>query len=476
MQVWLGVFPGRWVALLLGLCLAGCPQLTGAGETFPWKAGVAVQSVTPPEMIWMAGYASRNKPAEGVAQDLFAKAVVLEDPTGSRLLIITLDLIGVPRHLREFLETELAAKHGLRPDQILLNASHTHCGPVLHSPKGSFYSLDAEQLAKVIAYMDRLKLALVDLTSRAIADLAPSKLGYTHARCGVSMNRRLPTPTGFQNSPYPDGPVDQSVPVLRVTGAEGQLRAVLFGYACHNTTLGFFEFCGDYAGFAQADLEAAHPDAVALFVMGCGGDQNPYPRGNIENAKQHGRALANAVEVGLLVAPTEILPPLATAYATPELAFAPAPSQEALTRLAAAGTGYEHQHARRLLDRIEREGSLPMTYKYPIQVIRFGRELTLATLAGEVVVDYSLRLKRELPGERVWVAGYSNDVFGYVPSHRVLKEGGYEGGGAMLYTNLPGPFADDVEDRIFTGLKGLLDSTAQTLEKQTLEKPSQNKQ
>ncbi len=464
MDGWTGYWARLALTVVLGIGLSVVPVFAFAAEELPWKAGVATQSVTPSDLIWMAGYASRTKPAEGVAQDLFAKAVVLEDPAGARLLIVTLDLISVPRHLREYLEAELAAKHGLRPDQILLNASHTHCGPVLHSPKGSFYKLDAEQLAKVIAYMERLKAALVDLAARAIADLAPAKLGYTHARCGVSMNRRLPTPTGFQNSPYPDGPVDQSVPVLRVTGADGQLRAVLFGYACHNTTLGFFEFCGDYAGFAQADLETAHPKAVALFVMGCGGDQNPYPRGNIENAKQHGRSLANAVEVALLVAPTEIHPPLATAYATPELAFAPAPSQEALTRLAAAGTGYEHQHARRLLDRIEQEGSLPTTYKYPIQVIRFGRELTMAALAGEIVVDYSLRLKRELPGERVWVAGYSNDVFGYVPSLRVLKEGGYEGGGAMLYTNLPGPFAEDVEERIFAGLKGLLDSTSKTLD------------
>jgi neutral ceramidase len=81
--------------------------------------------------------------------------------------------------------------------------------------------------------------------------------------------------------------------------------------------------------------------------------------------------------------------------------------------------------------------------------------LLIVALAGEVVVDYSHRLQRELAGPVVWIAGYSNDVFGYVPSLRVLQEGGYEGGGAMLWGSLPGPFAEDVEERIVNQVKKL---------------------
>jgi neutral ceramidase len=423
--------------------------------TLPWNAGVATQSVTPSEMVWMAGYASRTKPAEGIASELFAKAVWLEDAAGGKFLIVTLDLIGVPRRMRAELEAELGKRLGLAPSQMLFNASHTHCGPVLIDPKGGFYTLDDGERAKLIKYYERLVAALVELAERAKADAVPAKLGYTHARCGFAMNRRLPSSGGYQNSPYPDGPVDQSVPVLRVIGADGKVRAVLFGYACHNTTLGFMEFCGDYAGFAQTEIEKAHPGTTALFVMGCGGDQNPYPRGKIELARLHGAALASAVEVALGVGPTEIRPPLKTWYETAPLPFAPAPSKEKLEEIATKGSGYEQKHAQRLLARIAAEGSLPTQYDYPIQVVRFGGDLTLVALAGEVVVDYSLRIKRELAGERVWVAGYSNDVFGYVPSLRILKEGGYEGGGAMLYTNLPGPFGEEVEERIIETVKRL---------------------
>jgi neutral ceramidase len=451
----------RDVAILLVFAAAVMlGETTSADEPkpaadLPWKAGVATQSITPSEMVWMAGYASRNKPAEGITSELFAKAVWLEDAEGGKFLIVTLDLIGVPRRMRTELEAELGKRLGLAPSQMLFNASHTHCGPVLVDPKGSFYAFDDDEKAKLLKYYERLVAALVELAERARADAAPAKLGYTHARCGFAMNRRLPSKAGYQNSPYPDGPVDQSVPVLRIVGADGKVRAVLFGYACHNTTLGIFEFCADYAGFAQTEIEKAHPGTTALFVMGCGGDQNPYPRGKLEMARLHGAALAGAVDVALTVEPTEIRPPLKTWYETTPLPFAPAPSRESLTALAEKGSGYEQKHAQRLLARIAAEGSLPASYDYPIQVVRFGGDLTLVALAGEVVVDYSLRIKRELAGERVWVAGYSNDVFGYVPSLRVLKEGGYEGGGAMLYTNLPGPFGEEVETRIVETVKRL---------------------
>jgi hypothetical protein len=114
---------------------------------------------------------------------------------------------------------------------------------------------------------------------------------------------------------------------------------------------------------------------------------------------------------------------------------------------------------------IDRDGRLPVAQRDPIQVWQFGSNVrddsaaapsstrepagfTLVALGGEVVVDYALRLAREYPARRMWVAGYSNDVFGYVPSLRVLREGGYEGGDAMIYYAKPGPFTEQVEQLI----------------------------
>lgn len=428
-----------------GQALAPATAPTPAPE---WKAGAATIVITPAELLWMAGYAARTKPAEGKAQDLFAKALALEDTNGTRFVIVTLDLVGIPRTLRDAVAAQAQANYGLPPGALLFNVSHTHCGPVVRSGGSVLYDLDAEQAARLGRYVATLQEKLVAVIGRALADRQPVRLSYTHARAGFGMNRRLPTARGYQNSPYPDGPVDPTVPVLRVETPAGKLRALLFGYACHNTTLAFYQWCGDYAGFAQADLEAAHPGTVALFFMGCGGDQNPYPRGTLELARQHGRTLANAVEAALLPQPKPLHGPLRVAFEEVTLHFVPPSGRDELLRQLESTDKYDRRKAQLLLDELTGTGRIEASYAYPIQVAQFGTDLTIVALAGEVVVDYSLRLQRELGSSTLWVAGYSNDVFGYVPSLRVLREGGYEGRDAMRYTRLPGPFAPDVEDRI----------------------------
>ena len=415
-----------------------------------WKAGVSKVEITPTESMWMAGYAARKKPSEGVAQPLFAKALALEDQRGARLVIVTTDLIGIPRPLRDYLAAEAQKQFKLPPEALLLNASHTHCGPELRAHKYALMDLDEDRLQQGRAYFEALKQKLLTIIGRSLDALKPAQLSYQHARAGFAMNRRTPTEKGYQNHPYPDGPVDHAVPVLKVESAEskGKLIALLFGYACHNTTLSFYQFCGDYAGYAQEYLEEAHPGTVAMFLNGTSGDQNPYPRGTLELAKQHGRALANGVEAALQTNPTALPGPLVCAYGEATLDFAPPPSREQLERDVKSPNERESRHAKLLLKQLEDDGKIRDTYSYPIQAVALGDDLLLVALAGETVVDFSLRLKRELAGPAVWIAGYSNDVFGYVPSLRVLTEGGYEGGGAMLFSSLPGPFAPSVEERI----------------------------
>jgi len=430
-----------------------------AADQNVWKAGAASAVITPEGPIWMAGYASRNKPSEGVAQDLFAKALAIEYSSSSRLVIVTLDLIRVPRPMRDFVAKAAEEKHKLQPASLLMNCSHTHSGPLMltQAKPSVMFDLSDEEFARVEKYTLRLQTTLVELVGRAIADLAPSKVGYSHARAGFAMNRRLPTDKGYTNSPYPDGPVDHDVPVLRVESPDGKLRAVLFGYACHNTTLSLYDICGDYAGYAQQYLEAAHPGTTAMFLNGCSGDQNPYPRGKLEQAQQHGRSLANAVEAALLPKPRALSGTLRTAFRDVTLDFAPPPSREKLQEQAASRDAGDQRKAKLLLEELDKTGRINTQYPYPVQAVQFGNDLTLVALGGEVVVDFSLRLKRELAGpSAVWVAGYSNDVFGYVPSLRVLHEGGYEAGTAFRYSPLPGPFAPTVEERIMNAAHELV--------------------
>ena len=434
----------RWLLSLLLLTPAAA--LAQEAPT-TWKAGVASQVITPRKNVWMAGYAARKKPAEGKAQDLYAKALALEDQRGGRFVIVTLDLIGITRTMREEVARQAEQKYGLPRERLLLNASHTHSGPLVRPRPSVTYDLTEEQWKEAEAYIGELQDLLAQVIGKALQELRPARISYSHARAGFAMNRRLPTAKGYQNSPYPDGRVDHEVPVLRVEDPKGKLRAVLFGYACHNTTLALQQFSGDYAGYAQEYIQEAHPGATALFLMGCGGDQNPYPRGTLELARQHGRALATAVEAALLPKPRPVSGELKAVLEDVTLQFVPL-SRDELVRMSLSKDVFDKRRSKLLLPEVEKLGQLKSTYAYPVQVVQLGKDLTLVTLAGEVVVDYSLRLKKEIDGNPVWVAGYSNDVFGYVPSVRVLKEGGYEGGGAMRYSSLPGPFAPSVEDRI----------------------------
>lgn len=456
-----------WLVAVLFVLSWVVPMAAAADEPWTWKAGSGSVVITPEQPMWMAGYAARNKPSEGTEQELFAKVLILEDRAGTRLAVVTLDLISVPGGLRHDIVAVCRDRFGLPAESVLLNASHTHCGPELRAFKIRHYGIDSARESQAIEYTRGLSQKIVTLIGETLDRLEPAKVEYVHGRAGFAMNRRLPTDNGVINSPYPDGPVDHEVPVLKVLAADNSLRAVLFGYACHNTTLSFYKFCGDYAGYAQEYLEEAHPGTVCLFLMGCGGDQNPYPRRELELAKQHGRALANAVEAALEARqPQPIAGPLRVAVDDALLEFQQ-PKESELRQLADSGNRYQQSHAQRLLAELEENGRIQTEYAFPVQSVQFGDGLTLVALPGETVVDYSLRLKRELAGAepgrpRVWVAGYSNHVFGYLPSLRVLREGGYEGGGAMIYSAYPGPFTESVEERLIGKVRELVEQVRQS--------------
>ena len=253
------------------------------------------------------------------------------------------------------------------------------------------------------------------------------------------------------------GPVDHDVPVLRVSGADGKPRAIVFGYACHCTVLSFYQFCGDYAGFAQIAIEKANPGTQAMFVAGCGADQNPLPRRTIELAEQYGQQLAAAVQrvLGGALQPVGSNAPLRSEYEEIALPFGTLPTRAQVEADTKSPTFSVASRAKKLLATLDTQGSFAQTYPYPVEVWRLG-DLTWIFLGGEVVADYSLRLKRNLGSSHTWVSGYCNDVMAYIPSLRVLKEGGYEGATAMIYYGHPTAWGESVEEDINASVIRLL--------------------
>jgi len=437
-----------WLMVCLGLCFGiNCV----AAEPNTWRAGVAKVSITPTDPVWMAGYASRNGPSEGTLTELFARAAVLTDGDGHRVVMLTLELIEITDSLREAILKIAQSHHSLKPHELLLNVSHTHGGPMISAKTVADWGIDAGWGSRAESYANDIVKKVDHIIGEAIAKQEPVTISYSHARCGFAMNRRLRTDSGFRLSPNPDGNVDHAVPVLRIETIDNRLLGIIFGYACHNTALGDTrQLHGDYAGFAQEKLESDHRGTVALFLTGCGGDQDPSPRRHLEDARLNGLALASAVEAALSTTKITLPAYLTTSLETIPLAFSPLPARDELTARANSPDGYVSRHARMILDKWPNPADQPADYQYPVQVLTIGQQVLLVALGGEPVVDYSLRLKRELApqGKSVWVAGYSNLVNAYIPTRRVLEEGGYEGTEAIIYQSLPTPFSLDTEERI----------------------------
>jgi hypothetical protein len=414
--------------------------------------------ITPAEPMWMSGYGSRDHAAEGTLHDLWCKALAIEDPRGARALLVTLDLCGISKSVSDEVCTRLKRKLGLDRAAIMIACSHTHTGPMIENNLETMFELSAEDHAKIKSYTRSLEDKIVATAAEAFGNIEPARIAWANGTATYAVNRRnnpeVKVPELRERGEL-KGPVDHEVPVLCVRSLDGTIKSVVFGYACHATVLSFYQWSGDHPGFAQIELEKNHPGAVALFFAGCGADQNPLPRRTVEQAEQYGRELAASVDAVLRGAMNSVGDRLAMRYEELDLPFDTLPTPEDLKKQLEGSNKYEARRAKILLAEIERNGKLAASYPYPVQVWKLsgparGDELTWIALGGEVTVGYSLRLKRELGPGRTWVTGYANDVMAYVPTRRVWDEGGYEGGGAMVYYGLPTRWSADVEELIVT--------------------------
>jgi hypothetical protein len=437
----------RWIWAAFA-CLASllCGVDLYAAEP-EWKVGLAQIKITPERPVQMSGYASRTKPFEKVAADLYAKALVLEDSDGHRAVIVTSDLLGFPAEVAEPICERLQKKIGLKREQILLNSAHTHAGPLLRLKAPAKDDPTAAEALRTIEYTRHLQDKVVEVVAQAAEHLQPAKLSWGGGVANFVMNRREFTPNGIILGNNPRGLADRSVPVLRIDSADGKPLAVLFGAATHNTTLGpdNYEICGDYAGYAQTYIQEKYPKVQAMFMLGCAGDSNPYPRGTMEIARKHGQTLGEEVCRVLDGKLRPVKGPLQIAFARVDLPLQTGLSREELQKLAKDKRNAKSFCATEMLAMLDRGEKLADHYTSPLTVWQFGGDMTLVGLSGEVVVDYVTLLEKALGPNQLWIAAYCNDVFGYLPSARVASEGGYETRG--LYSGGAGyfdPKADEV--------------------------------
>jgi putative membrane-bound dehydrogenase-like protein len=411
-----------------------------------WSAGVARIDITPSYPVRLSGFGFRRTESEGVTQRIWAKALALGDD--SPAVLITVDNLGVPARIVQELARRLGKK-GVRRDRLAVTATHTHTAPMLTGVAPTLFGMPIpkEHQEHIDDYTREFTDKLEKVALAALADRKPARLSWGVGSVGFARNRRTP-----------GGPVDDDLPMLVVRDLRGKVRAVYVSYACHCVTLSNNKISGDWAGYAQQAIEDDHPGAVALVSIGCGADSNPdsgVTGDKADIASRQGTQIAAEVR-RLLKGYLAPVPPLSTSMAIEtQLPLAELPGRDEWHERAKRkdAVGY---HAQVQLGRLDRGEPLKMKIDYRVQTWAFGDDLAMVFLPGEVVVDYSLRLKRELDGRRLWVNAYANDAPCYIPSERVLKEGGYEGRDATVYYDVPSPFLPGLEEKIVGAVRQAL--------------------
>jgi hypothetical protein len=451
----------------LGVLVSWSAVLADApAERCGWSFGVARAQITPKAPFWMAGFAARTRPAEGVLDDLWVKALVLESAAGERGVVVSADILGFPKGLYDSLCRRLLELRGLRRDQLLLAASHTHSGPVLRDALYDIYPLDDEQRRRIEAYTSWLEKVVIDVVLKALEERKPCTLWAGVGKAGFAVNRRTNREADLagllQRGGVPNGPSDHRVPVLAVRSPGGELEAVVFGYAAHASALNLkehgYEYSADYPGSASRALEEAYPGAQAMFFQGCGSDQSAAPRGSLERCIAMGRELGAAVRAVIEKPMRPVGSRLSTQLELVRLDYEPV-QRGLLEQTARESVAYSARWARRLLGELDEGRSFSGVYpEYPVQVWSLGSDQLWIALGGEVAVDYALHFARAY-GEETWVAGYSNDVMAYIPSARIREEGGYQAGAFPVY-GLPAlRWSADIEERIDASVARLVERT-----------------
>lgn len=417
-----------------------------ADENADYRAGVATIDVTPDYPIRLNGFGGRREESEGVTQRIFAKALAVSQADEQPIVIVTLDSLGIRITMVDEVAARLQTKTGLPRQNFLVAFSHSHTTPKVNGASDTIFSqpIPPEHQTHIDRYTIELTNKIEQAALAAVADRQPARLNWSVGSVGFAKNRRTP-----------GGPVDHDLPVLVVRGPDDKVRAVYVTYACHCVTLSHNKISGDWAGYAQELIERKFPGAVALVSIGAGSDSNPdsgVTGDKVDVATAQGAQIADEVSRLLEMPLRPISGKLVGNLRRIPLPLNDPPDRQALQQMIEKG-GPHGYNAQVQLARLEGGEALLTKIDYAIQTVLFGDDLAMVFLAGEVCVDYATRLKSELDRQRIWVHGYSNDFCAYIPSERLLAEGGYGGGGEIPYFALPNTFRPGLEQPIIDEVK-----------------------
>lgn len=418
------------------------------------KFGISKADITPQTPVFLAGFADRTHESEGVHDPLYAKAALLQ--ANKTLAIITLDLVGSDRSFIDGIKSALQDKFGLHHDEVLINFSHTHHaiaarGPV-QAEGGEF------RRGSVIDFA-LLRDTLVSIVADCYAHLEEGQLLLARGTTKFGVSRRKLTEQGVQWKPTYDTEIDHDLFVLKLVDGKRQVKGIMYNYGCHPTSMSSDNYLisNDFPGKTNRVLEETYPGAAALFLQGCAGEVKPlkcalgdsFISCTFEQMEEAGAELAQAVV--RLIEQSAFAPvqgPFKTTLteATLRMEQTPADYFEGIANNPAIGE-VRRRGAARKIEQIKKGLTKERTSIY-IGVWHLDDETRLIAMEGEISTEYAMLLKQLFPGGKTIVLGYTNGVSFYVPTRKMIGEGGYE----VDFHHLGGPYSGiffpEIEDVI----------------------------
>ncbi len=388
------------------------------------RIGIAKVNLNPTGPVTIDGFGARDGFSEGIEHDIEGQCMVFDNgPT--RLGLMALDLLAVDDYLLVPIR-QAAKKLGIAPEQMMVNTSHTHAAPNVTPCRSFMQSYEDE-------YLEATRDKLCDLVAAAVDDLQEAKIDYTVGTCAMGMNRRRKGTSGLR--PNPDKPIDLDVPVLRVLSPEDKVRAVLFSYACHPSTIAGYDINSDFPGYARDLLAEKIPGCQPVFLQGCGGDVKPrsldpvsrsFAMDDLPAVAELGHELGRAVLAALCGTPQPLGDELAAASEYVQIPFAPQPTEEEVA--AAQGASGARKIWGDAVRRVWDSGhKLPYQLPLELQVFNIGGVYVVG-MAAEVCVEVGLHIKEVLGDRTVCTLGYTNGGWDYFAPRSAHTEEGYTEG------------------------------------------------
>ncbi len=434
------------------------------------RAGWASCDITPPLGLPMGGRGPRFAAGTEVLTPLQAGVVVLEDSRKNRVVLVSIDVICTDARQTDQLCVEVGSAVGASPDAVIINASHTHSGPMLSYER---YSTLQPKPPELEAYERELDKKIIRLAVEAAQKITPVRAIWRDGESNIGINRRLMTPEGaIMMGPNPDGFYHRHLWTLDLEAIDDPAqRCVLFSHGCHpvivyghNWTAISSEWPGRSRDILKSELgEQTH----FQFLQGLAGNIRPRILSDFEN-KKFRQSTPDDVEATAQELAGDVKDTLQQTGELLDLQLGAAkgdflaqrvepPAREHWAATENDEDELTRERSRYWLTRYGDDAIAPYVWQpWPLGIVRFAPGFSLVHMGGEPLCEWSEVFAQALPGQRLVSCGYTDTAAGYLPTDAQLSEGGYEVTGAAPSSKIgPGTLQPGLDKAAIQSLRRL---------------------